>query len=222
MLETLESLDGTQGGQNPQAKSISKKDVLAGCLAWAIEGEGCISAAWRMQTNPAYKGDNTLTTRVTIHNTHPLFITDITKMLCELGIKFCVVLQKGPKATRHGISICILGKGRVKKLLNLIMPYLASKKRRAELVLELIDYRESLAIKGMESKGRYGKMHLWEDPKILELLTAIKEEIHNYPSVLNCSRKASAVFNESSETLRFPREINEMIKSDLHGDMQLT
>ena len=209
MLEEPVYLSGTHGGENPAVGQISRKDLCAAWLAAAIDGEGCVFARWATQTNPnrsAASADQRLRVSVTIYNTHPLFIRKVTECLLELGVNFnapaCGRLT--PRANgvkdRPGIQIVIEGKGRLYKLLPAIIPHLSAKKRQAELALALIEYRESLAIKGRESKGRFGNLNLRDDEKIASFIAEIKREKHDFPSVLEYSRKPNMLFGESSET----------------------
>lgn len=213
MLETLDSLTDTQGGENSVAETISRKDIWAAWLAGIIDGEGNISAEFGRQTNPRERHLNTLRIRVRISNTHPLLIQRITEVLILLGVEFGNVAINGYRTktpgAKHYIDVIIEGKGRLRKLLPLVIPYLTAKKRQAELALDLINYRESLAIHGRESKGRFSHMTLSDDPVIQEYIRKIKSEKHDYESVLGYSRKPNQVFSKSSETLRFPSLIKD-------------
>lgn len=209
MLEEPAYPIGTHGGENPTVGQISRKDLCAVWLAAAIDGEGCIFARWGTQTNPnrtAASSDQRLRVSVTIYNTHPLFIRKVTECLLALDVKFNAPAsgRNTPRPNgakdRPGIQIVIEGKGRMYKLLPAIIPHLSAKKRQAELALALIEYRESLAIKGRESKGRFGNLNLHDDPRIAWHIAEIKREKHEFPSVLEYSRKPNALFGESSET----------------------
>lgn len=208
MLETLDSLTGSHGAENPVAETISRKDVLTAWLAGVIDGEGSIFAQFGKQTNQPQKGYNTLRIRLTISNTHYLVIKKCTEVLLELGVGFNCVAMNGYRTktpgAKHCATVVIEGKGRMRKLLPFIIPHLTCKKIQAELALELIEYRESLAIHGKESKGRYGKMSLSDDSKIQDYIKRIKDEKRNYPSVFDFSRLPNQIFGESSETSRSP------------------
>jgi hypothetical protein len=205
MLEQLNSPNGTQESENPLAESISRKDVWLAWLAGVIEGEGCISVKWGLQTNQKHYGDNRIRTIVNIYNTNPYLIKKIGEVLVENEIPFCQCGSTRSNGERPGVAVIVDGKQRVKKLLNLVLPYLVGKRRQAELTLELIDYRESLAIKGRESKGRFGNLKLRDDFKIQSLIDEIANEKRNYPSVLTFSRQANIPLGESPTTTRFPQ-----------------
>jgi len=141
-------------------ETISRKDVCAAWLAGAFDGEGCVYAYFKPQTNPNCTKRMTLTMGGTIYNTHPLFIAKITESLEILGIPYNYVAGKRKNGDRPGVSINIQGRGRAKKFFSSILPYLASKKRQAELAMELIAYRESLVIRNHGPKGIFKNMTL--------------------------------------------------------------
>lgn len=190
------------------AETISRKDVCAAWLAGAFEGEGCVYAYFKPQTNPNCTTRMTLTMGGTIYNTHPLFIAKVTESLQVLQIPYNYVAGKRRNGDRPGVSINIQGRGRAKKLFSAILPYLASKRKQAELVLELVAYRESLVIRNHGPKGMYANMTLEDDETINRLCAEIKREKHDYPVVLAFSRKANQTFDVSSTTTRSPSAAN--------------
>lgn len=207
MLEKPEYPFGTQGGENPTVGSISRKDLYAAWLAGAIDGEGCIHAKWGVQSNPirgATSSDKRLRVTVTIANTHYLFIRKVTECLVELGVSFNVPSSarraRPGKNSRSMVQLVVEGKGRMLKLLPAVIPHLSCKRRQAELALELIQYRESLALSGRESKGRFGNLNLRDDTRINWFIDEIKREKWETPDILSFSRKPNTVFGESSET----------------------
>ena len=203
MLETPEHPTGTLSGKNPAVGSISRKELSAVWLAAAIDGEGCIAANWWKQTDPrqAGMGRKCLRVSVKVYNTHPLFVRKVTECLVELGIRFSVSGQAERKTgDRPGVTVCIESMGQLRKLLPEITPYLTAKKRQAELALQLLEYRESLAINQRGVKGRFGNLDLTTDERLLWLVSEIKREKHDFPSVFSFSRKSNEVFGLSSET----------------------
>lgn len=214
MLETLDSPSATQGGENALAETISRKDVCSAYLAGIVDGEGCIHARFATQTNPKARGRNTLRIAVSVYNTHPALITRVTECLILLDVPFTVVA--GNRANeRPGASVNVEGKGRVDSLLRILLPYLTAKKSQAELVLELIAYRESLATRAYGIKGRFEGMNLQEDITIQSYLKRISAEKRNYASVLDFPRKPNLVFGESSTTLRSPSALR--VEADLEA-----
>jgi hypothetical protein len=206
MLESLDSPTSTHGGENLAAESISRKDVCAAYLAGVMDGEGCIHARFGRQTNPRYRGGNTLRIGVTIYNTHHALVRRVTECLTFLEVPFSMSATGRKNNEKPGVNVVVEGKGRTAKLLNILLPYLSAKKMQAVLALELIAYRESLAVKLPGLKGRFGKANLQEDEKILSLIRQIKREKSDFPSILEFSRLPNRVLGESSTTLRSPWE----------------
>lgn len=139
---------------------------------------------------------------ISIGNTDPIFIRRITECLKILEVKFIIHLNKrSQKGWKHLANVSIDGKGRVLKLLRLINPFLSGKKLQAELVMELIEYREHLAksVKGRNG-AHFGGMSLENDITIAWYMEAIKQAKNNFPCVTKFSRKPNCVFGvESSE-----------------------
>ena len=205
MLEQLDRSSGTHGGKNPATEPISRKDLLAAWLAGAVDGEGCFHARWGTQTNhnrgPG-SDDKRLRISLTIDNTHHLFIRKVTECLLALDVRFNTPANaaRPNNRSRAMIQIVIEGKGKLLKLLPAIIPHLANKKRQAELCLELIRYRESLAAAGRDGSYRFRNMNLRSDPKIAWFMGEIKREKWDIPNILSFSRKPNTLFGESSET----------------------
>ena len=184
-------------------KSISRKDSLIAAvwLAGAIDGEGSIRACFVKRSN-RLRGNPMLKVEVSVSNTDPTFVRRVTECLKIIEVKFCVqVFKRSQKGWKHGATVSVDGKGRVSKLLRFIKPFLANKKLQAELINELIEYREHLAkfVKGRNG-AHYGGMSLEDDKTIAWYINAIKESKRNFPSVLDFSRKPNCIFGaESSE-----------------------
>jgi len=203
MLETPVYPIGTSNGENPTVGSISRKELSAVWLAAAIDGEGCIAANWWKQTDPRQKGlgRKCLRVSVKVYNTHPLFIRKVTECFVHLGIRFTVTGQAQRKSgDRPGVSVCVESMGQLRKLLPEIIPHLTAKKLQAELALQLLEHRESLAINERGVKGRYGNLDLASDEKLQWFVAEIKREKNDFPSVFSFSRKPNEVFGLSSET----------------------
>lgn len=210
MLETLESLTDTQGGENSVAESISRKDCWLAYLAGLVDGEGCISARWSTQSNPKHYGDNRLSVSVGVYNTHPFIIKRAEEVMHMLGIKFCTVIENHKSNPKYkiGSNVGVHGKGNVKKLLTALLPWLTAKQDQAKMLMELIDYRESLAIDKSATKGRFGNLHLKDDPKINFLISEISRVKTEHISILECSRVANFPITLPSTTTRFPQFSN--------------
>ena len=209
MLETLVKLSDTQKRENSDIESISRKELQLAWLGGIIEGEGCISVRWGTQTNIKHYGDNRLRTTICIYNTNMLLMQRVSEILVDNGVKFCYVIDNRDNGC--GLDLRIDGKGRAKKLLSLIMPYLVSKKRQAELTLELIDYRESLAIDSRGIKGRFGNLKLKDDMRINNIIDEIAKEKKNKHTAIDFKRVADEALKLSSQTIRLQQQSAVMI-----------
>lgn len=200
MLETLNSPLTTQDGKNVAAEPISRKDTAAINLAGMIDGEGCVSAYFKKQTNPKSRHCTTLKLSITVYNTHPTFIRRVSEHLKTLEVPFTYSLGNRKGTEKHGVSVVVEGFGRTAKLLPLIIPYLSAKRRQAELLLELVEYRTSLLARFQNERGCFIGMNLNNDENVKRLIEAIRVEKHEYPCVTTFSRRPNCIFGESSET----------------------
>ena len=199
-------------------KTISRKEAIA-WLAGIIDGEGCIAPWWAYPTSGMVGPGLRVTVRIAGCN--PLLIAKVTRVLKEcVGVGFNVATHPRKPGEKPSAEVVVAGKGRVKKLLTLVKPHLTEKLRQAELMLELIAYREGLA--AGQVKGAMGSkaLGLKSNPVLVELFEAIKTAKSDHPSVLEYSRVASEEFgSQSSETLRRQLRLDEvMIKSDPCSD----
>jgi len=120
-------------------ETISKTELA--WLAGIIDGEGCIVAYWKNQSK---NGTYRLEVGVSIINTDVLMIKEISRICAKNRIGFAYALNNPKPPRRKAMQIVIHGQGRTKKLLNAVMPYLITKKEQAEILLDLIHYRQSL------------------------------------------------------------------------------
>ena len=219
MLEHLDSPFSTQGGENLMAETISRKEAIA-WLAGIIDGEGCIHAFWAKQ-QPHMTGPG-MRINVLVGGCHPAMIARVTQVLKACGVGFCVQVFKPAGGRKPAAQVVIAGKGRVRKLLELVMIHLTEKRRQAELALELINYRESLAGGAIYGASRKDKIRLCDDPTIIGLIEEIRTAKNEFPNVLDFSRRpGEELGSQSSETIRHRlRDSEVMIESELHGDMQ--
>lgn len=80
-----------------------------------------------------------------ITNTDPKFIRCVQDILLDHKIEF---LTTKPRITGFGSKpkedICLQGQKRVKPFLELLLPYMKTKRTRASIILDYINYRQSL------------------------------------------------------------------------------
>jgi len=167
------------------------REVEENKISWMSgiwDGEGCIRAFFsknRINQKP------NLCVEAFVKNSDVLMIKKISHILYDSKIKFCFFLSK-PRRDKNGIchkpmiSIKVAGKGNVWKLLTLMFPHLSTKKKQAYLVLQLIEYRESLGYHGTakcngcgNQKASWNGKLITDDIKIRQLVDQIKFEKDN-------------------------------------------
>jgi hypothetical protein len=156
---------------------------------------------------------------VRVAGCHPALIAKVTRVYKLVGIGFCVVTHARQEG-KASADVVVAGKGRVRKLLLLIKPHLTEKRYQAELMLELIAYREGLAAGQVRGAVGSKPLGLKSNPVIVEAVEAISRAKREHASVLDFSRRPGEVFgSRSSETLRRQLRLHEvMIKSEPDSD----
>ncbi len=154
-------------------ESISR-EVDKAWLAGFLDGEGCITA-WFYTCKPPRRGLQ-FVVRVHFSNNDAIIIRKSSEILSSMQIGYCYQLQKR-KNEKHntGIVLTVNGKGRIKKLLNNLMPYLTGKKEQAEIMLKVIDRREEMT--RPRKKGKY----LTDDVILVSLVKDLRKAKHTLP-----------------------------------------
>ena len=98
-------------------------------FAGIIDGEGCISI---------YARSNHFVPGVKIGNTNELLINNCKRILDEAGIEYFIRFSdRGDRNNaKPAWELCLESRPRVIAVLNMIYPYLVSKKAQADLILE--------------------------------------------------------------------------------------
>lgn len=179
-------------------EAISRKDSAAIWLAGAIDGEGCFSAFMREKIDGPYKLQN-LIIKAQVSNTHPVFIKKVTECLTELEVPFHVEVREHDRKDKTSWKPCgavvVSGQGRMRKLLPLIIPHLSSKRPEAELLKDLLAYREVIRQKFAGGNGAHrGGGGLEKDELVLKAIEDLGKLKREYPSVLEFSRKPNQIF----------------------------
>jgi hypothetical protein len=113
-------------------------------LSWLggiIDGEGCISfkrntgKCWKKKERPSYP-------MISVANTDLIMIEKIIQILEKHEIAYYREDRKGKAKNNDSVAICIKGLKRTKRFLDLIIPFLVSKRKRAELLLEFCQLRQ--------------------------------------------------------------------------------
>lgn len=113
-------------------------------LSWLggiIDGEGCIS--FKKNTGKCWKNRNErpLYPIVSVSNTDIMMINKIIEILERNQIAYYREDRKGRGNNSNSSAIYIKGIKRVKRLLDLIIPYLVNKQHRAKLLYEFCELR---------------------------------------------------------------------------------
>lgn len=116
-----------------------------GWVTGILEGEGWIMFVRR----PAYKNNReSFRPVVGVRNTNMALMDRLAGYLDMFGLPYYVQSTqyvKHPEWKKQR-TIYITGMKRVKKFVEMFIPYLVSKKRQAEIAKELIDYRFSVPV----------------------------------------------------------------------------
>lgn len=125
-------------------ETISRKDLAIAWLAGMVDADGCISFHRNYQN------------RRTIRTSHRIPYTQVTttctktaahlkELYKELEIPYHMSIRSNGGGNRKPVyNINVQGLQRSLKIIPLILPYLVTKKREAELVLEFIAIRQAL------------------------------------------------------------------------------
>jgi len=170
-------------------ETISRKDLRLAWLAGLIDGEGCITAY--IEKSNKNKTRKILDCRIKVTNTDMRILKRISEIYVEnkIGFYFAII-----SLTFRSLEIIVSGKGRIRKLIALILPYLVGKRKQAMLLLELYNYRETFGY-----NGSVNRQHIFSDKKLLDLVSEIKREKKIRHNPLQCSRQAN-------KTLGIPRD----------------
>ena len=164
MLESLQKVSPPTNGIMGDTRSQSAGNVM--WLAGFIDGEGCIGF------NKISGKKDHHSPHLCIVNTHYPTIERVTTILSSLGIRYWVASPTVRQKTKYkqDWQVVVRGLRRIKPMLDLITPYLFTKKAQAEAVLDFVNYRLSLS-----PKAPYGE-------KELRLIALLHELNHRGPS----------------------------------------
>ena len=146
-------------------------------LAGFWDGEG----SFLLQSRKTNRGGNWFCPELSVFNNDEDTMYYIKSILSKLNIGSS--LQKRiPKNDNHRIQyrLVVAGLTRSKRLLDLLSPYLITKKKRALLILKFIDKR--LSVKGNIPYGKFEKKIIKQlsELKIGKSSTTIRETLANH------------------------------------------
>lgn len=119
---------------NPQRSLEARLNWLGGI----IDGEGMITAI--KHSGKTRKANNYLP-RISIVNTDPALIREVLEILTEAHIPHYVQHKAGKGTWKDKIEVIIQGKMRCAAVLPQLIPYLVSKRSRAEALLNFCESR---------------------------------------------------------------------------------
>jgi hypothetical protein len=131
-----------------QQGTLTVTEIEIGWLCGIVDGEGTI--AFSVYNNRGVQVVK-VKPQIIVHNTDKPMIEKVADILrrCQIGVHIAAVRPHGrsftgnkPTTYRLGYVATIAGFKRAKKALELMVPHLVSKKRKAELVLRYICQRE--------------------------------------------------------------------------------
>jgi hypothetical protein len=129
---------------NQQEKMISDLSWLA--AAW--ESEGHFTLSWQK----LHGQFDRVRPICGLTNTDLIFINEAISILKKYDLSYYVITRNGTNRLRYDVHIW--GIKRVHRFLNAIYPYLRSKKDRAKILKDFVDFRLSLK-KSKEPYGEY-------------------------------------------------------------------
>ena len=148
---------------------IERADI--GYLAGIIDGEGCLSIAVAKREDSAFKLN--IKPILNITNTDRKLIEAVQTILGKLGIKNRVSrYHAAPNRRSDGYRIHVTSPEELARILPVLIPYLISKRRRAELILAYVlkRRRKLRMFKSGSKQSRYG-------PEEFSMAERIRNEI---------------------------------------------
>lgn len=156
MLETPKAQSATYAkisGDEDNTEMGNQQRSLENDLNWLggiIDGEGMVTAISRSERNRKNKA---YIPRISVVNTNQTMINECLKIFENVNISIYIQTKKGKGTWKTKIEIIISGYKRVHKALPILIPYIRTKKRQAELLYELCISR--LQKKSRESYSEY-------------------------------------------------------------------
>ena len=176
-------------------RSISREVDLA-WLAGIIDGEGNLNAVYGLRKSGDIKRVY-FVPAVRITNTDVRMIKHVSEIYAANGINFfyrinAVSRYKNKKPTWHDqLEITVGNPGNVAKVLQLVLPYLVSKQRYAEILFELITWMKSQPHRGRNSRTtRYP-----DKPEFIRYIEMLKAEKSNLIDPSTTKRRAREVLS---------------------------
>ena len=212
-MQTLLNAGNSQGLEIPQGKNAQVETISREKLAWLgglIDGEGHIGGG--LHKNQGYR------VYVTITNSCPFTIRNISEIYNILNIKYCFCLARynNPTNYKDVITVSVQGHGSVKKLLEVVFPYLVAKSNQAKIVIDYITFRKSLGYGQLTIEKRITLSSGWD-----KFITTLKFLNNRSYDLTKLSRKASRPLELQGLTLKANSTLNDFQRKasqPLHWD----
>src|SRR5438105_4472359 len=117
--------DNASSADNQQRRLELKLSWLGGI----VDGEGMVTTIKRFEKN---RNQNGYIPRVSIVNTDLLIIDEVVEICKELSLSYYVQSKKGKGLWKTKYEVLFNGFTRCKAILEVMIPYLVSKRQRAE------------------------------------------------------------------------------------------
>lgn len=190
-------------------------------MAGILEGEGYISIFYNRRRNRRSE-EKFVTANVVVGNCDPYLIQAISTLWERLGLKFSYEWKKNHlynKNSQQALLLRINSVGSVAKLLCAVHPYMKTKIKETNIILEYADYRNSIIKLSNEKRGKQIKYkHLMDWNYVDSLIKKCAEVRSKKYDFSKLSRKAGRKLDltklRSSEAIRHPsQEDEDMVRS---------
>ena len=171
--------------ENAEVRSISREDLA--WLAGIVDGEGNIDFSVQVKKTPRGVKNAYFCPKVRISNTDMRMVKRISEIYVFYRLVFFYHFANVKNyanckdSWKNAMHISISSQGSIKKILELIAPFLVNKQRQAELLIETITWVQAQPYRGRMSKEG---VNYCENPEFHALLDRLKAEraFHVEPS----------------------------------------
>jgi len=194
--------------ENLSVQSI-RREVELSWLAGIIDGEGNLN----VQVRPGPNGKPYFRPKIRINNTDVRMIEKISRIYACWNIVFFYSIHKqrgkNGEAYKTVMNIEIASQGSGRKLLEMVIPYLANKRSLAESLLDLIVF-----VQGMPKGGNTLAVDYVNNPTFVELKAEFDKEARWYSDPSEITRCAGKTLVLPDDMIRSVRRRTEVGRND--------
>jgi len=178
----------------PQCKNLPletiRREVDFAWLAGIIDGEGNLNI---QVVEHCLNGKPYMRSKIRVANTDVRMVRKISEIYVREGLVFFTNIDRrkpkpGQNPVKTKINIEIASQGSSRKLLEMVIPYLANKRRQAETMLEVIKFVQTQPKGGNTLSIRYV-----DDPVFIRLMDEWRREFRWYIDPSETTRRARTV-----------------------------